>query len=129
MTRGFAAPEVMTALLRARELLDETAHPIELLRALCGLFNYHLMRSESPLCLGLVEPFVAHEADRSTATVVHYLMGSAHLHLGQFDRSIAHLETALACYDETLCRPVAFVAGYHVRSFTLIWLGLAYVYT
>ena len=129
MTRGFAAPEVMTALLRARELLDETAHPIELLRALCGLFNYHLMRSESPLCLGLVEPFVAHEADRSTATVVHYLMGTAHLHLGQFDRSIAHLETALARYDETLCRPVAFVAGYHVRSFTLIWLGLAYVYT
>ena len=129
MTRGFAAPEVMTALLRARSLLSEEMHPIEALRALCGLFNYHLIRSESPLCLALAERWLERDLDRPTATVVHYLVGTANLHLGQFHRSIEHLEKALALYDERNCRPVALVAGYHVRPFTLIWLGLAYLYT
>ena len=51
MTRGFASPDVMAALSRARELLDPAhLHSAEALRALCGLFNYHLIRSESPQC-------------------------------------------------------------------------------
>ena len=53
--------------------------------------------------------------------MIHYLVGTSCLHLGQFERSIRHLEAALALYDESACRPVAFVAGYHLRSFTLIW--------
>src|SRR4029077_17482130 len=35
---------------------------------------------------------------------------------------------SLRLYDEDGCRPVAFVGGYHLRSFILIWLGLAYLY-
>ena len=128
MTKGFASPEVMIALSRARDLLDEADHPIESIRALCGLFNYHLIRSESPLCLDLTQPFLKRRHDRPTANVIHYLVGTAHLHLGNFGESIRHLETALALYEEDICRPVAFVAGYHLRSFTFIWLGLAYLY-
>jgi len=128
MTKGFASPEVMAALTRARELLDESRHPVESLGALCGLFNYRMIRSESPLCLALAEPLLARATDAPTAAVVHYLAGTAHLHLGNFARSIAHLEQALAGYDEEGCRGVAFVAGYHLRSFTLIWLGLAHLY-
>jgi len=128
MTKGFASPDVATSLSSARGLLDDTTHPIESLEALCGLFNYHLIRSESPLCLALAEPFLRRGPDRLAATVGHYLVGTAHLHIGSFNQCIGHLETALSLYDEDACRPVAFVGGYHLRSFTLIWLGLGYLY-
>ena len=42
MTKGFSSPDVKTALMKARVLLDETIHPVEALRALGGLFQYHL---------------------------------------------------------------------------------------
>ncbi len=128
MTKGFASPEVKAALSRARELLDETVHPIEALVALGGLFNYHLIRSESPACLELAEPRLRKNLDLPTATVIHYLVGTAHLHLGNFAQSIDHLEKALSLYDEDVCRPVSFIAGIHLRSFILVWLGLAYLF-
>ena len=128
MTQGFASPEVHAAMTRARELLDDEAHPIEALRALCGLFNYHLIRSESPHCLRLAEPFLARATAPRARTVAHYLVGTACLHLGDFERSIGHLDQALAQWDESGCREVAFVGGYHLRSFTLIWLALACLY-
>ena len=128
MTKGFASPEVMAALSNARDLLDEKLYPLEALGALCGMFNYHLIRSESPACLALAEPRLRSDADRATTTVTHYLAGTAHLHLGNFGASIHHLEKALSLYDEQLCGPVSFIAGYHLRSFTLIWLGLAYLF-
>src|SRR4029079_14907725 len=111
MTRGFASPDVMAALSKARALLDEDERPIESIRALGGLFNYHLIRSESPRCLELAAPFLKRRLDRATENVAHYLIGTAHLHLGNFRKSIGHLETALSLYDEEDCRPVAFVAG------------------
>jgi len=128
MTKGFASPEVKAALSRARELIDEQAHPLEALGALCGLFNYHLIRSESPRCLELATSWLRDELDTPSATVIHYLVGTAHLHLGNFKASIHHLESALLLYEEDACRAVSFIAGYHLRSFTLIWLGLAYLY-
>ena len=128
VTKGFASPEVKHALLRARALLNEAEEPMEALRALCGLFNFHLMRSESPACLDLAVPLLERDLDRPTRNVVQYLAGAAHLHIGNFGQSIGHLETALSLYDENVSRPVAFVLGYHLRSFTLIWLGLGYLY-
>lgn len=128
MTRGFAAPEVKATLSKARELLDAARYPVESLSALCTLSNYHLIRSESPLCLALVEPLAAKAHERSEVTVIEYLTGTAHLHLGNFEASAKHLEAALALYDEDLHRPVSLVAGLHLRSFALIWLGLARLY-
>src|SRR5437899_2699533 len=107
MTKGFASPEVMSTLSRARQLLNETDHPIESLRALCGMFNYHLMRSESPACLDLTAQLLKRPLDRPTANVIHYLAGTAHLHRGNFRKTIHHLETALSLYEEDVCGSVA----------------------
>ena len=41
-----------------RSLLPEDEHPMESLRALCGMFNEHLMRSESPLGLAMAAPML-----------------------------------------------------------------------
>jgi tetratricopeptide (TPR) repeat protein len=129
MTRGFASPDVMAALSRARELLDPAAHPVESLRALCGVFQYHFIRSESPHSLAATEPFLDRDADAPTKTVIHYLVGATCLHLGQFARSTRLLESALSLYEEDSCRPVAWIAGHHVRPFTLMWLGLGRLYS
>ena len=128
MTRGFAAPEVKAALSRARELLDPMRDPVESLSALCSLSNYHLIRSESAQCLALVEPLASREHEPPVATVLEYLTGTAHLHLGNFAASVRHLETALAAYDEEAFRPLSLVAGLHLHSFALIWLSLARLY-
>jgi DNA-binding winged helix-turn-helix (wHTH) protein/tetratricopeptide (TPR) repeat protein len=128
MTCGFAAPEVRATLSRARERLDPARYPVESLSALCALSNYHLIRSESPLCLALVEPLATRVQEPPAATVIEYLVGTAHLHLGNFESSARHLEAALTLYDEGTCRPLSLVAGLHLRSFALIWLSLARLY-
>jgi predicted ATPase len=69
MTKGFASPQVMSCLSRARRLLNELDHPNESLRALCGQFNYHLMRSESPACLDLTVAMLKPHHDRPTTNV------------------------------------------------------------
>src|SRR5207245_9570586 len=85
--------------------------------------------SESPACLDLTAQLLKRRLDRPTANVIHYLVGTAHLHLGNFRKTIRHLEMALSLYEEDACRSVAFVAGYHLRSFTLIWPGLGCLYS
>jgi tetratricopeptide (TPR) repeat protein len=129
MTKGFASPDVAATLTRARDLLDESIYPIEALCALCGLFNYHLMRSEAPKGLKLAEAFLKRPLDQLTSPVIEYLVGAAHLHIGNFKDARFRLENSLALYEEDACRPIAFIGGYHIRSFTLVWLGLAYLYS
>ncbi|HTN49006.1 MAG TPA: AAA family ATPase [Burkholderiaceae bacterium] len=128
MTRGFASPDVMTALSRARALLDAASDPLESIAALCGVFNFHLIRSESPACLALAKLYLGKPLDQPDATLIHYMAGTAELHIGDFADSVRHLETALSSYDEEVSRPIAFIPGYHLRSFVLIWLGLGYLY-
>jgi len=128
MTKGFASPDVATALTRARDLLDEAAHPFEALRALGGLCNYHLIRSEAPKVLQLAEPFLRRRLDPPSAMIGHYEAGAACLHIGRFEDAKFHLETGLSLYEEESCRPVAFMAGTHIRAFSLVWLSLAYLY-
>ena len=127
MTQGFASPDVATTLSHARQLLDELAYPIESLHALGGLCNYHLIRSEAPKGLKLAEPFLQRTPDRFSIAV-HLMVGTALLHIGKFKDAQFHLENALSLYDDDASRPIAFVAGFHVRSFTLIWLSLTYLY-
>lgn len=129
MTKGFSSPDVKTALMRARVLLDETIHPIEALHALGGLFQYHLIRSEAPRALKSCEPLLKRSLEKSAACVAHFLAGAAHLPVGNFKESQLHLQTSLSLYDEVACRPVAFVTGPHIHSFMFIWLGLAMLCT
>ena len=100
MTKGFGSPDVATALTKARDLLDQTAHPIESLRALGGLCFYHLIRSEAPKVLRLAEPFLRRGVDPPSATVGHYEAGTAYLHIGGFEDAKIQLEKALSLYEE-----------------------------
>jgi class 3 adenylate cyclase/tetratricopeptide (TPR) repeat protein len=128
MTKGFASPDVANTLTKARALLDESAYPLESLHALGALCNYHLIRSEAPKIVQLAQPFVRRPADPLCAMVGHYETGVAYLHMGKFEDARLQLEEALSLYDEDSCRPIAFMAGVHVRAFSLVWLSLTYLY-
>ena len=104
-----------------------SVYPVKSLHALGGLCNYHLIRSEAPKGLKLAEPFLQRPVD-NFSVAFHEIVGTAYLHIGNFNAAQSHLEKALSHYDEEICRPIAFVAGFHVRSFTLVWLSLAYLY-
>ena len=127
MTRGFASPDVAVALSRGGRLLEESRHPLEAMRAISGLSNYHLMRSEAPKALKLIEPFLRRKLDAPRATIAQFLAGAAQLHIGGFREARRHLESSLRLYEEASL-PIAFITGYHLRSFTLVWLGLALLY-
>ncbi len=128
MTKGFGSRDVFAVLSRARALLDEAIYPILCLRTLCGLFNYHLMRSEAPLAMRLCAPYLRRPLDQLTAPVIQYLAGAAHLHMGNLKPACRHLETSASLYQDEACRPVALITGYNVAFFTQVWLGLAYLY-
>ena len=126
--RGFASRDVFTMLSQARERLDETLHPIECLRILCGLFNYHLMRSEAPLAMRLCAPYLQRPLDPLTAPVIQYLAGAAELHMGSLKPACRHLETSASLYQDEARRPLALIAGYNMPFFTQVWLAFAYLY-
>jgi tetratricopeptide (TPR) repeat protein len=128
MTKGFASPDVADTLTRARALLDESAYPRESLQALGALCNYHLIRSEAPKILQLALPFLRRPPDSPGAMVGHYEAGLAYLHIGKFEDARLQLEQALSLYEEDSCRPIAFMAGIHVHTFSLVWLSLTYLY-
>ena len=127
-TKGFASRDVFAVLSQARELLDETVEPIQCLRTLCGLFNYHLMRSEAPLAMQLCAPYLRRPLDALTAPVIQYLAGAAYLHMGNLKLACRHLEASTSLYLDETCRPIALIAGYNMPFFTQVWLGLAYLY-
>ena len=128
MTKGFASPDVASTLTTARALLDESAYPRESLQAFGALCNYHLIRSEAPKILQLALPFLRRPADSLGAMVGHYEAGLAYLHIGKFEDARLQLEQALSLYEEDSCRPIAFMAGIHVHTFSLVWLSLTYLY-
>jgi len=128
MTKGFASPDVAAALTKARALLDESAYPIESLQALGALCNYHLIRSEAPKILQLAQPFLRRPVDSPGILIGHYETGVAYLHMGKFEDARLQLEKTLSLYQEDSCRPIAFMAGVHVRTFSLVWLSLSHLY-
>ncbi len=128
MTKGFGSGDVFAVLSRARDLLDEAIQPILCLRTLCGLFNYHLMRSEAPLAMRLCTPYLQRPVDQLTAPVIQYLTGAAHLHMGNLKPACRHLETAASLHHAEARRPIALIAGYNMPVFTQVWLGLGYLY-
>jgi DNA-binding winged helix-turn-helix (wHTH) protein/tetratricopeptide (TPR) repeat protein len=128
MTKGFASPDVAAALSRAIRLLDKSMYRAESLHALGGLFQYHLIRSESPKALALVRPYLRRPLDKPTEMIVSFIVGTTNLHIGDLESSRASLESARASYDEEECRSVAFAGGPHIGSFILIWLSLTYLY-
>ncbi|PON17145.1 hypothetical protein C2W62_14775 [Candidatus Entotheonella serta] len=101
-TKGYAAPEVETAYIRARELCQELGNASRLLQVLFGLQALYLTRGVLQTAHQLGEECLAlatRQADPPRVPHAHFALGSTLFFLGNFILARQHLEQAIAFYD------------------------------
>jgi predicted ATPase len=131
--KGFAAPEVLHAYARARELCQQAGETPQLLQVLRGLWYFYLIRSELRTARELGEHLLtlAQQIDDLGLRVeAHYALGLTLNYLGEFAAARAHLEQGIALYDPQQHRVHAFrygqdpgVACRAYGAANLWWLG------
>jgi predicted ATPase len=100
-TKGYTAAEVEQAYTRAQELCLQVGEPLQVAQVLHGRWAFNAVRGNLTASLALGEQFltVAHRQQDSTLSlVVHVVLGSTLLWLGEFARAQAHLDQAFAFY-------------------------------
>ena len=133
VTKGHAAPEVLQAYARARELCQQVGETPQLFQVLRGLWYFYLFRMELQTARDLGEhlltlaqqvgdPALRLEGHRALANTLNYL--------GEFDASQAHFAQAIALYDPQQHHAHAFSYGEDpgvvccaYAAVTLWWLG------
>lgn len=125
-TKGWAAPEVKQAALRAQELCLPLGETHELFRALRGLWNFFLVRGQlrqarklgqqlHTLAQRLVDPALYLEA--------HYILGSNLWSLGEFTLARQHFEQSIALYQPQQHRAQVLFFGPDLNVFCHSWLA------
>jgi DNA-binding NtrC family response regulator/tetratricopeptide (TPR) repeat protein len=96
---GYAAGEVGATYQRALDLAERLAAGAEQARAMKGLWNFHLVRSELDTARQIGEALLARATragDGALARLAHAELGQTCFHRGELTRASAHLEQALA---------------------------------
>jgi class 3 adenylate cyclase/predicted ATPase len=109
--KGYAAPEVERAYMRARELCERLGDPPELFPALYGLCSMYFVRAEFRAAHELAERLLrrAQRADDSALLLyAHAAMGRVSFHMGELILASEHLEMAISLYDRERHHPLAF---------------------
>jgi DNA-binding winged helix-turn-helix (wHTH) protein/predicted ATPase len=102
MTKGFAAPEVETAYVRARELCQQVEATPQLFWVLFGLCGFYVLRAELQTARGPAEQLLT-MAQRTQEPALlgraHYVLGCVLSSLGELTLALEHLEQGSALYD------------------------------
>jgi class 3 adenylate cyclase/predicted ATPase len=128
--RGYPALETTSAFARARELAADFEDVIERFSAYFGLWVASFTRAELASAREVAEAFL-HDADRrpqsSEAGIAHRVSGVTCWAEGNFIGARGHLDQALALYDPTRDRDLAFRFGEEpgiaasIRLATALW--------
>jgi predicted ATPase len=101
--RGYAAPEVGPALVRARDLCQRSGDTRQQLGIMLGLWEWHIVRGDLRVCadqaaegLGLAEKL----SDPGMLMEALFMPGVTSFYRGRFAAARTHFETALAAYDD-----------------------------
>ena len=128
-TRGYTAPEVEAACVRARELCQSLGDVPELFGVLGGLFSVYFNRQHFLVALELAEQLMS-LARRSESRIellwAHYTLGTTHQSLGDYTLARGNLERAVELYEYgTEYRFVQDpgATGRTFLAFVLFWLG------
>ena len=101
-TEGYAAPDVGSVYLRARELCQRLGETPDVSEVLWGLWTFHTLRAELGTAREIGEEFLQ-LAERlpypGLAMRAHLTMEITFLHLGNFAPAIRHFEQAFSLYD------------------------------
>jgi predicted ATPase len=131
-TKGFAAPEVMHAYARARELCGQVGDTPQLFIALRGLWAVSLVRAELAIARELGEQLLRlaqSMQNRGFLLEAHRAMGATLSDLGELALAHTHFEQAIALYDPEQHRSHAFLYGgqdprvfCHAHVAVVVWL-------
>ena len=114
--RGFAAPEVETTYLRARELCEQLGEPHELFQALWGLWLNSVGRERWEAARPVADELlkVAQRLDdRALLLEAHHAMCPTTLWAGDPQEARTHGEQGMALYDREQHQSLAFLFGNH----------------
>jgi TOMM system kinase/cyclase fusion protein len=113
-TKGQAAPEVLQAYARARELCQQVGETSQLFQVLMGLWTFYLHRVEIRTARELGEQLLTlaqQVGDPALFLEGHYALGNTLNYLGEFAAAQAHYEQGIALYDPQQHRSHAFRYG------------------
>jgi predicted ATPase/transcriptional regulator with XRE-family HTH domain len=100
-TEGYAASEVGSVYLKARELCQRLEPTPELSQVLWGLWTFHALRAELSTALGIANEFLQLAERRTYPGVAlrgHWTMEITCTHHGHFRLALEHFERALSLY-------------------------------
>jgi predicted ATPase len=112
--KGFAAPEVLQAYARARELCQQVEGTPQLFQVLRGLWNFYLIRLELQTARELGEHLLSlaqQVGDPALLLEAHYALGNTLNYLGEFAATQAHFAQGIALYDRQQHHAHAFRYG------------------
>jgi predicted ATPase len=131
--KGFAAPEVLQAYARARELCKQVGETPQLFQVLRGLWYFYLIGVELRTARELVEQLLTlaqHVGDPALLLEAHYALGITLNYLAEFAAARVHFEQSIALYDPQRHRAHAIhyaqdpgVVCRVYAGVTLWWLG------
>jgi class 3 adenylate cyclase/predicted ATPase len=127
-TKGYAAPEVEKAYLRARELCQQVGEPPQLLPVLVALWVVYIQRGNLARAYELGEQCLTlaqRVPDPALLLQAHIVLGITLFWLGEFTPARVHLEQGVVFYDPQKHHPLAFLYyGLDPGVFCLSWLAL-----
>jgi TOMM system kinase/cyclase fusion protein len=113
-TKGYAAPQVLDAYARARELCQQVGETAQLFQVLRGLWYFYLLRLELQTARELGEQLLTraqHIGDPGLLLEAHYALGNSLNYLGEFAAAQAHFAQGMALYDPQRHRAHTFHYG------------------
>ncbi len=114
-TQGYAAPDVLTAMARARVLAEELGQQPELAPVIWGLFAYYLVSGDLPEARTMAEHFLrSAETSNDSLMLVgaHIATGMSMMYSGNLLAARLHCERAISLYSRDM-RP-AYHAMYRM---------------
>ncbi len=122
--RGFAAPELAQASVRARELCDQVRTPRQMFAALAQLALFYSTRPDYHLALELVEQLArlaVESEDPSSAIVPDFTRSWPLLNLARFAEAVESTERAMASYVPARDSVTAYVYGFELGVMSLVF--------
>jgi DNA-binding response OmpR family regulator/class 3 adenylate cyclase/predicted ATPase len=125
---GYAARETAEALLRAKDLIDDSTEPAQKLVILYGIWACHYVGGEVVKQTDAAGEFLK-EAERNNdaaaLSVAHRIMGTTYVTKGEFTAALPHLEQARALYSPQHEAPLQYQYGQDVGAAALCYLSWA----
>jgi class 3 adenylate cyclase/predicted ATPase len=126
--RGYAAPETMKVLLRAKKLITDSTETSLKFAILYGIWACYYVGGQADMQQVAAAEFLA-EAERcgdtGTLCLAHRAMGTTYVTMGEFAAARRHLEQARALHDPDRPSQEAFHYGQDIGATVLCYLSWA----